>query len=75
MVLLKFVNSREITCNFSQPHIKYFQTLNSNKILFVITFLYITFAAIWTGPYYVLAVEYNSYVILKHCPFDSDECK
>jgi hypothetical protein len=33
------------------------------------------FAAIWSGRFYVLAVKYDSYVILKHCPFKSDECK
>jgi len=26
-------------------------------------------------PSYVLPVDYNRYVIAKHCPFDENECK
>jgi len=37
--------------------------------------LYVTFAASWTGPYRVVAIDYDRYLITKHCPFNSDEGK
>jgi len=39
------------------------------------TFLYVTFAALWTGRYNVLAVDYDHYVISKYSPFDSNAGK
>ena len=75
MVLLQFVNCQQITCNFSQPHIKLFQNLNSLSHLYTITFLCVTFAAHWTGTYNVVAAEYDRYFIVKYSPFDSDDGK
>ena len=49
--------------------------LNSIDHLYTITFLYVTFAAHWTGTYNVLAVDYDRYFIAKYSPFDSDEGK
>jgi len=39
-----------------------------NEIRYKITFNYVTFAAIWNGQAYVVAVDYDRYVIIKHCP-------
>jgi hypothetical protein len=30
-------------------------------------FTYVTFSAFWTGRYYIIAIDYDSYVIMKHC--------
>jgi len=49
--------------------------LNINELLYAITFTYIVFAVIWSGRYYVMAVDYYRYAILKHCCFDSAESK
>jgi hypothetical protein len=57
------------------PHTKKFQNLNSEEHLFVITFAYVTFVALWSGPFYVLAVDYDRYWICKHRPFNSNESK
>jgi len=29
----------------------------------------------WSGRFYVLAIDYDRYAILKHCPFESDQRK
>ena len=52
---------------------KKFQNLNSIVHRYTITFLYVTFAAFWTGTYLVLAVDYDRYFIAKHCPLNSNE--
>ena len=49
--------------------------LNINELLYAITFTYIIFAVIWSGRYYVIAVDYYRYAILKHCCFGSDTSK
>jgi len=54
---------------------KYFQNLSSNHHLYAITFFYVNFAEFWTGTFLVLAVDYNSYSIMKHCPLNYNECK
>jgi hypothetical protein len=38
-------------------------------------FIYITFAAVWSGRYYIIAIDYDSYVILKSCTFATNERK
>jgi len=59
---------------FSQPHTKYFQNLNSND-----HFLHVTFAALLTGTltgtYQVLLVDYDRYIILNECRPDLNKCK
>jgi len=37
--------------------------------------LYVTFAALWSGRYNGLAVDYDRYAIAKYSPFDSNEGK
>jgi hypothetical protein len=39
------------------------------------TFLYLTFAAFWTGTFLVLEIDYDHYLITKHCPFSSPNRK
>jgi hypothetical protein len=36
---------------------------------------YITFVALWSAPYRVLAVDYNSYFIANHFPINWTEGK
>jgi len=43
--------------------------------LYTIIFFFGPFAAFWTGKFLVLATDYNSYSIWKHCPINSDQCK
>ena len=43
----------------------------SNKLLYKITFTYVTFAAMWSGRSYVIAIDYDRYFICKHCHFDT----
>lgn len=49
--------------------------LNSNVFLYKITLHYVTFAEMLNGKCYVIAVDYNSYVILEFRPSDSSQCK
>jgi hypothetical protein len=58
-----------------QPHIIKFENAYSNKLLYTINFTHVTFAGKWNGRYYVMAVDYESYVILKGCPFNTNERK
>jgi hypothetical protein len=62
-------------CNFSLPYKKNFQFWNWNELFNAILFTYVIFAAMWLGPYYVIAVEYDSYAILQHCVIPSNERK
>ena len=54
---------------------KKFQHFNSNVLLIIIIFLYFTFADQFAGVFNVLEVEYDSYAIIKHCPYNSSQCK
>ena len=38
-------------------------------------FTYATFAAIWIGRYYVIATDYDRYVILKMYSFETSQRK
>ena len=67
MVLLNGIKCRSIICNLSMPHTKYFQYLNSNELLYTIKFNYVTFADIWIGRHYVIATDYERYIISKLC--------
>jgi len=35
----------------------------------------LNFAVMWSGRYYVLAIDYDRYLIAKHCPIKSNKCK
>jgi len=73
MVLLDMVVCQYTIRNLSPPHKKQFQFLNYNELLYTITFNYVTFATLMNGPAYVIAVDYDRYVILKYCFFESDQ--
>ena len=75
MALINFKRCWRIICNFSLPNTKKFKFWISNELLCKIAFTYVTFAAIWNGRYYVIAIDYEYYVIFKHCPVDSNQRK
>jgi hypothetical protein len=54
---------------------KFYENSCSNKILFTITFTYVTFSAMWRGIVLVLEVKYDSYCILYHCCHGTHERK
>jgi hypothetical protein len=68
MLLMNLVVSSSLAKRISNP-------LNSNELLYTIAFTYVNFAAIWIGRHYVIAVDYPRYVIIKHCPIDSNKRK
>jgi len=47
--------------------------LNSNELLYIITFNYVTFAALMDVPAYGIAVDYDRYFILNYYLFESDQ--
>jgi hypothetical protein len=53
----------------------YFQFWNLNEPLYIKWFTYVTFAVSWKGGLYVIATDYNSYVIFKVCDNISDQRK
>jgi len=53
---------------FTASH-KVIQNLNFNYYLYAITFFCVTFAELWTGTFLMLAIDYDSYAIARHCPF------
>jgi len=55
--------------------VKLFQNFNSKLFLVVTTFLYINFAEQFAGEFNVLEVDYDSYAIVKHCPYNSSQSK
>ena len=54
---------------------KKFQYLNSKEFLYKIAFTYVTFADIWIGRHYVIAIDYDRYIIFKLCLLDSNKRK
>jgi len=52
---------------------KKFQYLNSNKLLYTISFIYGTFADFLSVRSYVITVDYDRYFILKYCLFESNQ--
>jgi hypothetical protein len=68
-------NCRSLIYEIKHHHKISLLLLNSNFSSIKITSIYVNFAAPWTGRYYVKAVDYDRYVILKHCPFDSNKRK
>ena len=75
MVLLNLVKCSYIICNISLPHTKYLKNLNSNELPYTNTLTYVTFAAVWSGRAFFIAVDYDRYAIGKLCSFESDESK
>jgi hypothetical protein len=51
------------------------QKLNFDGLLYVIILTYVSIAAIWTGRLYVIAVDYDSYIIARICTFDLNKSK
>jgi len=48
---------------------------NFNELLYKISLTYVTFTASWNGYATVLAIDYDRYVILKYCAFESNKRK
>jgi hypothetical protein len=44
-------------------------------MLYIITFTYATLSAMWTGQYYVIAIDYDHYAVVKLCPIGSNASK
>jgi len=59
----------KITQNLRASH-KEFPKFKSWKFPVKITLIYVTFTASWNGQYYVVAVDYNRYIINKLCSFE-----
>jgi hypothetical protein len=49
--------------------------LNFNELPYKISLTYVTFTAQWNGYAIVLAIENDSYIILKYCAFESNKRK
>ena len=61
--------------NHCQPQTKQSQNVNSNELPYQISLTYLTFTAQWNGLSCVLAVDYDRYVIIKHCNYKSNKRK
>ena len=77
MLLPNLINCRSFISKSILPSKSNFilLVLNSTLFLYKITFTYVTFAVLWNGRFYVIAVDYDRYVIFKHCPFNSTQRK
>jgi hypothetical protein len=62
--LLKNLNKIEYNVHFL-PASKNNSKLISNELFYAVTFTYVTFAAMWDGRFYLIAVDYNRYAIFK----------
>jgi hypothetical protein len=51
------------------------QNFNFNELTYKISLTYVTFTAQWNGYAIVLAIEDDSYLILKYCAFESNTRK
>jgi len=61
--------------NIYPHHIKNSKHLCLKNFPYTISFIYVTFTAKWNGQAYVIAVDYNRYIILKIRSFDLGTCK
>jgi hypothetical protein len=48
---------------------------NFNELPYKISLTYVTFTAQWNGYAKVLSIEYDSYLIVKYCAFESNKRK